>query len=152
MSSRNPNCSCLVCKTPIYRRPSQIKNGPVFCSPSCVGKHNRTNEKPCPICGKLIFGKAKTCSRTCSNKKRYGLKYDGTNKHNNANKARILKEKLSKIRGGICEKCGNDNYNILQIHHILERCNGGTNDESNLLILCPNCHMTEHLGYSKYGE
>jgi 5-methylcytosine-specific restriction endonuclease McrA len=71
---------------------------------------------------------------------------------NNANKSKILKENLSKIRGGICEECGNENYNILQVHHIIERCNGGTNDESNLELLCPNCHYTKHLGYSKYGE
>ena len=149
---RNPNCSCKHCGKEIYRRPNQIENGLVFCSTSCTGKFSRTNEKSCPICGKIIFGKSKTCSRTCSNKNRYGIKYDGLNKKNNANKSKILKESLSKIRGGICEKCSNENYSILQVHHIIERCNGGTNDPNNLLLLCPNCHMTEHLGYSTYTE
>ena len=152
MENRKPNCSCVYCGKQIYRRPKQIKNGLVFCSTSCTGKYTRKNEKFCPICGKEIFGKSKTCSRICSNKNRYGIKYDGTNKYNNATKSRVLKEQLSKIRGGICQKCSNNNYNILQVHHIIERSKGGTNDESNLLILCPNCHMTEHLGYSKYGE
>jgi len=149
---RNTNCSCYVCKKPIYRRPSQIESGLVFCSTACVGKNSRTNEKYCPVCGKIIFGKSKTCSRTCSNKNRNGTKYDGLNKNNNASKSKILKENLSKIRGGICQECGNENYSILQVHHIIERCNGGTNEESNLELLCPNCHYTKHLGYSKYGE
>ena len=149
---RNPNCSCTYCGKEIYRRPNQIENGLVFCSITCTGKHRRKNEKSCPICGKIIFGGSKTCSRTCSNKSRYGIKYDGLNKKNNANKTKILKENLSKIRGGTCEECGNENYSILQIHHIIERCNGGTNDDNNLQLLCPNCHYTKHLGYSKYGE
>ena len=152
MENRKPNCSCKYCDKEIYRRPNQIKSGLVFCSTVCVGMHSRKNEKSCPICGKIIFGKSKTCSRTCSNKNRYGIKYDRTNKNNNASKSKILRENLSKIRGGVCEECGNENYNILQVHHILERYNGGTNDESNLELLCPNCHYTKHLGYSKYGE
>ena len=47
-----------------------------------------------------------------------------------------------------CEKCGFEGYNpvtgnsILQIHHI--DGNSGNNLESNLQVLCPNCHaMTE---------
>ena len=107
---RNPNCSCNYCGEQIYRRPNQIKNGLVFCSRTCTGKYSRKDEKSCPICNKIIFGKSKTCSRTCSNKSRYGIKYDGLNKKNNANKSKVLRENLSKIRGGICEECGNENY------------------------------------------
>ncbi len=132
---RNPNCSCCVCEKLIYRRPSQII-GNVFCSSECCGKFQRINEKLCPICGKSFIGHKKTCSRSCSNKSRTGIKYDGTNSK----------------RSGKCEECGNENYNILQVHHIIERCNGGTDDESNLQLLCPNCHYTKHLGYSKYTE
>lgn len=152
MSERKPNCHCNVCNAPIYRRPSQIKRGNVFCSIFCAGKFSRKNEKPCPICGKIIFGNLKTCSRSCSNKNRCGIKYDNINRYNKANKSKALKEKISKIRGGTCEKCYNDNYNILQIHHVLEKARGGTDEENNLLLLCPNCHMTKHLGYSRYGE
>jgi 5-methylcytosine-specific restriction endonuclease McrA len=148
---RNPNCSCCACGTEIYRRPSQI-NGNVFCSSLCVGKFQTLNQKECPVCGKSFVGHKKNCSRSCSNKSRFGIKYDGINSRNKATKGKKLKENLSKTRSGICEECGNNNYNILQVHHIIERCNGGTDDEINLQLLCPNCHYTKHLGYSIYGR
>jgi len=151
MQNRNPNCSCCICGKEIYRRPSQI-TGNVFCSSLCVGKSQRLNQKICPVCGTIFVGHKKTCSRSCSNKSRTGIKYDGQNKNNNSTKSKRLKTILSESRGGCCEKCNNDNYSILQVHHIVERCNGGTDEESNLLLLCPNCHMTEHLGYSKWKE
>lgn len=154
MEKRNPNCSCIFCNKQIYRRPHQIKSGAVYCSLSCFNKNKRKNKIQtfCPICNKEIFGKSKTCSRTCSNKNRTGITYDRQNKYNKEFRSKEIKNFLCKERGGFCEKCGNENYNILQIHHILERSKGGTDELSNLLVLCPNCHMTEHLGYSKYGE
>lgn len=32
------------------------------------------------------------------------------------------------------------------IHHIVPRSKGGTNDHTNLTILCPNCHRLAHIG------
>jgi len=62
----------------------------------------------------------------------------------------MLKEKLALQNNGLCQECGNDNYNILQVHHKIERCNGGTDDLKNLILLCPNCHMFHHYGYGKW--
>lgn len=28
----------------------------------------------------------------------------------------------------------------LEVHHIVERCNGGSNDPDNLIVLCSDCH------------
>ena len=37
------------------------------------------------------------------------------------------------------------NYNkILHRHHIIRKWDGGTNDEENLIDLCPNCHFLIH--------
>lgn len=52
-------------------------------------------------------------------------------------------------RGPCCEQCGYDNINVLNVHHIVERRNGGSDDRSNLKLLCPNCHMTHHYGDSR---
>ena len=151
---RTSNCSCFVCGKKIYRRPSQLLAGAVFCSRKCTGKSQRTNEKNCPICKKVFLsqagGRQKTCSRPCANKSRRGLNYKGRNRKNNAVRGNKLKERLAKSRGGECEKCGNKNYNILQVHHIKPKSVGGSNKKSNLMLLCPNCHTTIHLGYSKY--
>ena len=51
-----------------------------------------------------------------------------------------------------CEYCGIDNKKILQIHHIKPICEGGDNEEDNLIILCPNCHKSVHSGLiSRYS-
>lgn len=44
-----------------------------------------------------------------------------------------------------CQNCG---YNRVacDIHHIIERKNGGTDDNDNLIVLCPNCHREAHNG------
>lgn len=147
---RKPNCQCFICKKEIYRRPSQILSNKVYCSFKCSGIDQRKIKK-CPICSKEYVGAKITCSRSCSNKKRKGTKYDGKNSQNKHLKGRKLKEKLASINNGICDKCGNDNYNILQVHHKIERCNGGTDELDNIILLCPNCHMTEHYGYGKFG-
>lgn len=40
------------------------------------------------------------------------------------------------------EKC-------FEIHHIVEKSEGGTDDEDNLIVLCPNCHQHR---YHRFGE
>ncbi|PCI30847.1 hypothetical protein COB52_00760 [Candidatus Kaiserbacteria bacterium] len=59
-----------------------------------------------------------------------------------------LKKKVAKTRGGICERCKENNYAILQIHHKKEKHKGGSEELENLELLCPNCHVTHHLGRS----
>lgn len=152
---RNPNCSCHNCGKKIYRRPSQLLAGNVFCSRKCTGKAQRTNEKKCPECGKIFYaqsgGRQKNCSVRCANKSRRGLKYDGKRRKSNAVRGNKLKERLAKKRGGECEECGHQNYNILQVHHVIPKSEGGSSKNENLMLLCPNCHITIHLGESKYN-
>ena len=58
-----------------------------------------------------------------------------------------IKKKLLKLQNKPhCEFCGNDNKEILQIHHIKPISEGGDNAEKNLIILCPNCHKLVHAG------
>ena len=44
-----------------------------------------------------------------------------------------------------CQCCGKKNIR-LEVHHIIFRSNGGTNDENNLITLCENCHSKVHDG------
>ncbi|MBU1704430.1 MAG: HNH endonuclease [Nanoarchaeota archaeon] len=43
-----------------------------------------------------------------------------------------------------CEYCG-DHY-TLDVHHIIERSQGGSNSYNNLIVLCAKCHRMAHGG------
>ena len=46
--------------------------------------------------------------------------------------------------GYCCKKCAKDKTE-LHVHHIIFRCNGGTNCPDNLITLCETCHNSLHL-------
>lgn len=141
---RTPNTKCAVCSKPIYRRPVEINRGRVFCGLECYGIANRI-ETPCIICGSPILASAhaKTCSRACANKSRAGMKYKlGRPSKNKVKDEQTLKLRLMASRGTVCERCGYDKKQILNVHH--KDRNHGNNDMSNLELLCPNCHGEEH--------
>jgi hypothetical protein len=49
---------------------------------------------------------------------------------------------IYKTRGNVCERCGYERYEILQIHH--KNRDRNDNDLGNLELICPNCHCEEH--------
>ena len=144
---RNSNCECLVCSKPIYRRPDPRRRGRYFCSQKCYGISCR-RPIPCAVCGKEILRSknAITCSRICSNINRKGTKYGtGSVRSKRAIQWR-LKEDLMKLRGPKCESCGYSHVEILQVHHIIPKSKGGTNELDNIKLMCPNCHYLRHYG------
>ena len=148
---RNPNCVCKICQQVMYRRPSQITAGNVYCSLQCNGKDQRI-EKVCKICKEQYIGGKATCSRSCANTARTGLVYTRENKFNKAYRGTALKEKVAQKRNGICERCSESNYAILQVHHKKERYKGSPDKLTNLELLCPNCHATHHYGVALYRK
>jgi len=143
---RRPNTNCCVCNKPVYRRPLNLKvsGGRVYCSQACYGISCR-KEVSCKQCGtKILASKcAKTCSRACANKQRAGITYNGRRPKDNVVTQRILKVRLLEQRGKLCERCGYDKYQILQVHH--KDRNRQHNSLENLELICPNCHFEEHL-------
>ena len=150
---RRPNTQCKLCQKPCYKRPSDIAQSQfksLYCSKACYHKDHPPKTKICPVCGKDYVGHSQnTCSRACSNVNRTGIKYNQGQPNNKAKKGKDVRSRLIDLRGPKCEICLYDNVNILQAHHILERSNGGTDEESNLLLICPNCHCTIHYGDSR---
>jgi hypothetical protein len=146
---RKANATCSVCQKPIYRRPAQIASGSVFCSIACNGI-SQQKPKSCPICLKKFTGTKKTCSRSCANTYRQGVTHTKENASNNARRVKKLKEDVAKRCQGKCERCGENNYAILEVHHKIERHRGGTDTLTNLELLCPNCHTAHHLGHRLY--
>lgn len=157
---RTPNCSCRTCDKKIYRRPVQIQSGNVYCSQSCKGIFTRKGRGNCKTCNIEIsqIGKPggrpwKTyCSRSCANKGRVGTKYKQEISLSKHKRSQNLKAMLIDLRGPKCEKCPCDIIGILHCHHILEVSNGGDDTPENLMLLCPNCHYTEHHGFMTWEE
>ncbi len=50
----------------------------------------------------------------------------------------LAKRKAINAYGKACEICGYDL--VVDVHHILEKSNGGNHEIENLVIVCPNCH------------
>lgn len=142
---RKPNTVCAICEKAIYRRPSVIKlnKNKVFCSQQCFGISCR-KEVPCIVCGKPILSglNKRTCNRSCSNIQRIGIKYKIGRPRDNAKHERALKIKILLERTKVCERCGYDKAEILQIHH--KNRDRNDNNMSNLELICPNCHCEEH--------
>lgn len=118
--NRKPNCKCCECKKEIYRRPNLIEKGNVFCSLKCSASFVRKN---------------------------YIVKNSDLQKKikKKVIKVNPLKLVLTHARGGVCEICKNNNFAILQSHHIVERSKGGGDDLENLMLLCPTCHALQHV-------
>lgn len=138
---RKNNTICSECNKPIYRRPFQMAKGLVFCSVKCSNKRKKTAEQLCPICGNVVIKlrRAKYCNKTCANEAIRRLpRKPRSNKLRHWRRALILK------RGSKCNRCPIDYVAILEVHHIIEKCNGGSDDEDNLEVLCPTCHTIHH--------
>lgn len=147
---RTPNIKCIICHKAIYRRPVEIKknNGRVFCSNACYGIACR-KEFPCVVCGKPILSglNKKTCSRSCANRHRAGIKYKINRLRDKVISQERLKIRLLSQRGKSCERCGCGEYRILVMHH--KDRNRENNSLENLELICPNCHAREHLSKNR---
>jgi len=42
-----------------------------------------------------------------------------------------------------CRRCGEE-YRVLEVHHIIPKAKGGSDDPDNLITLCWPCHMRAH--------
>lgn len=151
--NRKPNTKCCVCETPIYRRPSNLKktNGKAYCGQDCYGISCRKT-KPCVVCGNEILASkhSKTCSKECfdSYLKSSSRNFSTGRKPGLSVKwgTRSFRKRILEERRNCCEVCGYDKIPVLTIHHIVERYLGGDDSNSNLLVLCRNCHSEVHTG------
>lgn len=64
-----------------------------------------------------------------------------------------IKRKLMAIRGEACEVCAvtMPSKTLIHAHHIVPVHNGGLDQQSNLVLLCPNCHAIAHWRYREKG-
>ncbi len=142
---RNPNTRCSSCQNAIYRRPIELErsNGRAYCTQRCYGVSSR-REKPCVVCKAPILSSKhrKTCSRSCANTHRAGIKYKIGSPRDKVKDQRSIKIRLIDARGKRCERCGFDKVEVLHVHH--KNRDRTDNTLENLELICPNCHYTEH--------
>lgn len=156
--NRNPNTTCSICKSPCYKRPSDLlkSSGKAYCSQTCYGISCR-KETPCLVCKTPIISSLnkKTCSKKCFEKllsspdrtfSKGRKKVTSTPKF----RTRSLRKLMFSLRGSKCEICNYNKEQVLTIHHIIERSKGGSDDPSNLLVLCRNCHGEIHANLLQY--
>ena len=84
----------------------------------------------------------KTCSRSCANINRAGIKYHLGRPKDKVKSQKALKMRLLELRGKVCERCKYDKTEILQVHH--KDRNRENNIMDNLELICPNCHYESH--------
>ncbi len=153
---RYPNTQCVECKKAIYRRPFQILKGRVYCSHKCA-RILFKKEHPCPVCSKPVLASkhSLTCSKECakSNYTRAGRKHAiGSSSARARYSSRKFRKNFIYERGSKCEICSYDKLPVLNIHHIVERSNGGSDEAYNLIVLCRNCHGEAHTGLLNLEE
>lgn len=158
------DCTCSKCgqsftKELLKNEWSKIERkqgGRVYCSRKCANKRDISpeqrklasefqkilNDYICISCnlpfkGKIKSGrlvKCKECRKPRVKKENVKTILD----YSKRTVAKIIKRARLK-----CAMCSWDETS-LDIHHIIERKNGGTNDMSNLIAICPNCHRKAH--------
>jgi 5-methylcytosine-specific restriction endonuclease McrA len=147
-----PFVQCSGCKQPCYKKPSVIAksiSGEIYCGNECRSA-SRTKWAPCLVCAKPVRAglKRTTCSKSCStiNRRKIDREQIGVPKKKQVSSNYEIRQRLIEYKGAErCECCGYERIPaVVQVHHIIERSKGGSDEMENLEFLCPTCHMEEH--------
>lgn len=132
--------TCFTCGK-LFTKNRLSKKSDIYCCLACIQRH------PCQLCGKTITGRVtfqsgnkKFCGRSCAAFVNRTLKSNIQYMPNGF--AKSLKDH-GKI---ICNRCFNDDMQVLVVHHIDK--NRKNNAVDNLETLCANCHHKTHWGES----
>lgn len=133
---------CLCCNNEFQADLREVNRGNAkFCSLSCAAKYRNLHRKKykckCIVCEQEFeaqSSKAKYCTNACKLKD-----YRKRMKSNNA----ITRSFYNFLLLQPCAICG-WNKTSCDVHHIIPVSNGGKNEITNLITLCPNCHRMIH--------
>ena len=134
---------CQTCGQTFLADSREINRGNAkFCSLSCAAKAPKQLQYPqvCKHCGKDFISaskNAKYCSDSCK-QKNYRARQKSLSEDTDSIK--VFYKIFENIPCEICQW----NKTTRDLHHIIEVSNGGTNELSNLLCVCPNCHRMIH--------
>lgn len=57
---------------------------------------------------------------------------------------KLINKVATKKHAGKCYFCEEDDYNLLDVHRIVEGKNDGKYTDFNVLVVCSNCHRKIH--------
>lgn len=147
------NHRCLFCNKELSGRYQKR-----FCSHSCAAqynnskrkiRHGKTKTKHCLECGKeievSIYSSSKSwyCEEHDRRKNKSPHSKDTSKIKSILEFSKRTAVKILKRMGAKCSICG-WNESTCDIHHIIPKKNGGTDDMDNLIYICPNCHRVCH--------
>lgn len=132
-----------VCEAPDCGRSfTSSKAAQRFCTRKCVKRRceqrRRGAEILTKVCGLSEFNECAVTFTTASTRKVFC-----TNRCSDRYAYLVYQKRINEA-GYACEVCGEDM--IWDFHHIKERNEGGTDEPSNLTVLCPNHHHALHRG------
>ena len=149
-------CNCTNCGKEFSRRIKEpLDSSNIFCSKSCSTTYTnkqtprRKKSKLCKCCGSLINANITFCKPCQIELKHLHI----TLNLNDAKTDKTRRKILIKTNGHQCEICNNTEWNNKPITLELDHIDGDSdnNKESNLRIICPNCHSQTpyHKGANK---
>ena len=107
------------------------------------------NEIICPICGRPFpySGRnRKYCSLQCQ--RRASLTEHRYEEIKDRGKGSAFRRNLAMYFSQRCAVCGwqipKGFQHGCEFHHVIPVCEGGPDDNTNLVLLCPNCHAKAH--------
>jgi ribosomal protein L37AE/L43A len=142
------NVNCKNCNKEFESDTRETNRGKgICCSRKCGSEHaNKTrpvHKLICNNCDKDFESKNSTSKFCCT---QCGIKFRGKS----LNKAEIgrsgLSRKIKQLSKNIIKSCFNCGWDksICDIHHIIEKKDGGSDEINNLTVVCPNCHRMIH--------
>jgi 5-methylcytosine-specific restriction endonuclease McrA len=168
---RESEVKCEFCGKSFHRPPSSIKKH-IFCSKECynnwIKKVRKSKEVNCTICGKPFIASPTRLRRN----KRFFCSYDceaiwlsiNIRGENNPSwkggyrfykliKWKEIRQKVLERDNWKCRVCGMTNSEHIEkfgfglhVHHIIPRLKNGSNEPSNLISLCNDCHIKAERG------
>jgi hypothetical protein len=145
-----------------FKVPPTRKDTAKYCSIECADGHRNDKrkveqiKKVCKQCGKTFHDhpchieRRNYCSYECAKKATSDFWFEKSIGDDNHFYTRSFWKKLRSLileRDRYrCQICGEENKK-LNVHHIKEKRNGGTDHKDNLITLCVNCHRRKHKNY-----
>lgn len=62
---------------------------------------------------------------------------------------KLIDKKTTKLMDQCCQVCGEDDYDLLDVHRIKQGSEGGKYTKHNTVTLCCRCHRLTHTGKIK---